>query len=401
MSFQLIKVGSAADNNIVLKEEGISRYHAEFFLDEEGNVFITDMNSTNGTFVNGKKVNGSQQLHKSDEVDLADVSVEWGLFFSDASMLKDTKIKTKKRRADKSKSTPKKRPVVLWALFIALAFVVSGFVINELMFSNNGNDASGNASETENEEGFVIPEDVIYNYECLGTDELTEVSDLESQLLGMTSEMTGVTVTVEEELESGREMHKYSKRENKFITDERLERVQEILDKLIPEIQNPRGFTYKIYVIKDEQINAFTWGGMIYVTTGMLEFVENDDELACVIGHEIAHNEQGHIAYMIKKYKISTGLFGNQLGSELVNINRMFTQSFNQKKETESDFYGIGYAYRAGYDACKSITVWKRMSESEDDFDQLTNIGRSHPYSSKRANCCRNHIEENYKAKCN
>jgi predicted Zn-dependent protease len=314
-------------------------------------------------------------------------------------MLKDTKIKTKKRVADKSVSTPKKRPVVLWALFIALAFVVSGFVINELIYSN-GNDATGNASETDTEEDFIIPEDVIYNYECLGTDELTEVSDLESQLLGMTSEMTGVTVTVEEELESGREMHKYSKRDKKFITGEMLDRVQEILDKLITEIHNPRGFTYKIYVIKDEQINAFTWGGMIYVTTAMLEFVENDDELACVIGHEIAHNEQGHIAYMLKKYKISTGIFGSQLGSELVNINSMFTQSFNQKKETESDFYGIGYAYRAGYDACKSITVWKRMSESEDDFDQLTNIGRSHPYSSKRADCCRNHIEENYKAKC-
>ena len=101
------------------------------------NVFITDMNSTNGTFVNGTKIDGSMPLQKSDRVDLADLEVEWRLFFSDASMLKDTKVKTKKSQRISKTSTPKKKPVVLWALFIALAFVVSGFVINELMFSTS------------------------------------------------------------------------------------------------------------------------------------------------------------------------------------------------------------------------------------------------------------------------
>ena len=399
MSFQLVKIGSAADNNIVLKEEGISRHHAELFMDEDGNVFITDLNSTNGTFVNGTKIDGSMPLQKSDRVDLADLEVEWRLFFSDASMLKDTKVKTKKSQRINKTSTPKKKPVVLWALFIALAFVVSGFVINELMFSTS-DDTSSNASEKEDDKGFIIPKEVVYNYDCLGTDELTAASDLESQLLGITSEMTGVTVSVDEEMEMGREMHRYSKGDMKFIYGEDLNRVKEILNKLVPQIKNPKGFDYKIYVLKDEQINAFTLGGLIYITSGIIDFVQNDDELACVIGHEIAHNEQGHIANNLKKFKISTGLFGDELGSELFGLNDMFTQSFNQKKETESDFYGIGYAFRAGYKGCESITVWERMSESEDDFDQLSNIGRSHPYSEKRAACCRNHIEENYKAKC-
>ena len=200
MSFQLVKVGSAADNNIVLKEEGISRYHAELFLDEDGNVFITDLDSTNGTFVNGNKIDSSMPLQKSDRVQLADEEVEWKMFFSDPSVLKDTKIKTKKSQSMKTTSTPKKKPVVLWALFIALAFIVSGFVINELMFSSS-NDASSNASEKEGVKGFVIPEEVTYNYDCLSTEELSAASDLESQLLGITSEMTGVTVSVDEEME--------------------------------------------------------------------------------------------------------------------------------------------------------------------------------------------------------
>ena len=399
MSFQLVKVGSASDNDIILNEEGISRYHAELFLDESGNVFITDLDSTNGTFVNSIRINGSQPLQKSDTVSLADSHVEWSLFFKDSSMMKDTKIKTKKSQRIKTTSTPKKKPVILWALFIALAFIVSGFVINELMFSTS-DDASSNASENEDSKGFVIPKEVVYNYDCLGTDELTAASDLESQLLGITSEMTGVTVSVDEEMDMGQEMHRYSKNSMKFLYGDDLVRVKGILNKLTPHIQNPKGFEYTIYVIKDEQINAFTVGGLIYVTSGMMGFVENDDELACVIGHEIAHNEQGHIAYNLKKHKISTGLFGDEMGSELAGLNRMFSQGFNQKKETESDFYGIGYAFRAGYKACESITVWKRMSESEDDFDQLSNIGRSHPYSSKRADCCRKHIKENYRETC-
>ena len=114
----------------------------------------------------------------------------------------------------------------------------------------------------------------------------------------------------------------------------------------------------------------------------------------------MAHNERGHLEREIKKYKFNQGLFGDFLGDVATQLSRMLTKPFNQKNETESDFYGIGYAFGAGYDVCVSIGLWKRMSEDESDFNHLDNIIRSHPFSIKRADCCRSHIESNYNKIC-
>ena len=52
----LLKVGKALDNDVVLNIPFISEYHLEIFRDVQGNVFMTDLNSSNGTFVNGNKL---------------------------------------------------------------------------------------------------------------------------------------------------------------------------------------------------------------------------------------------------------------------------------------------------------------------------------------------------------
>ncbi len=64
----LLKIGKALDNDVVLNIPFISDYHLELFRDVEGNVFMTDLNSLNGTFVNGNKLNGFVMLVPKDEV---------------------------------------------------------------------------------------------------------------------------------------------------------------------------------------------------------------------------------------------------------------------------------------------------------------------------------------------
>ncbi len=64
----LLKVGKALDNDVVLNIPFISDYHLEVFKDVEGNVFMTDLNSLNGTFVNGRKLVGFVMLKPRDEV---------------------------------------------------------------------------------------------------------------------------------------------------------------------------------------------------------------------------------------------------------------------------------------------------------------------------------------------
>lgn len=74
----LLKIGRALDNDVVLNIPFISDYHLEIFQDPEGNVFMTDLNSANGTFVNGKRLNGFLMLQAKDEVFLGNgFKLQW------------------------------------------------------------------------------------------------------------------------------------------------------------------------------------------------------------------------------------------------------------------------------------------------------------------------------------
>ena len=131
----------------------------------------------------------------------------------------------------------------------------------------------------------------------------------------------------------------------------------------------------------------------------MYNFCISESELAAIISHEIAHNELGHSTLAFKKQRVANnfGIFGNFA----LLFENMVSTSFNQKQETEADMFGMDLMYPADYHNCASVTFWKRMSETENDFNMSENLFRSHPYSKNRANCLRDHLNNNYNINCN
>jgi hypothetical protein len=71
-----ISIGRSKDNDVVLDNPKVSRYHARLFSNNQGEFFIEDANSSNGVFVNGNKVN-TQKLGDADIVEIADQSFNW------------------------------------------------------------------------------------------------------------------------------------------------------------------------------------------------------------------------------------------------------------------------------------------------------------------------------------
>ena len=63
-----LKIGTSSSNELVLGEVGIDPHHLELFCDEYGNVFITDLKSSNGTFVNDQALDGFKLLVAGDKV---------------------------------------------------------------------------------------------------------------------------------------------------------------------------------------------------------------------------------------------------------------------------------------------------------------------------------------------
>jgi predicted Zn-dependent protease len=147
-------------------------------------------------------------------------------------------------------------------------------------------------------------------------------------------------------------------------------------------------------VLGENSINAGSTFGQVMVTEGMMRFVRSDDELAMILGHELAHITQGHV---------SRGAFSNMalgIGSVIADVllpnsgqlagtvGQLFLNHFNQDQEREADQVGIHYAFNAGFDPNAGPSVMERMAR---EVPQTAKSGffSSHPGSIERAQALR------------
>ena len=153
-------------------------------------------------------------------------------------------------------------------------------------------------------------------------------------------------------------------------------RLRAIATKIIPfSIEwndRAKGWKWEVNLIGSNQINAFCMpGGKIAFYTGILEQLKaTDDEVAMIMGHEIAHALREHARERIGKgaaTNIGAGvlsqLFGlGQVGQTLTNYGaQLLTLQFSREDESESDLVGMELAARAGYDPRAAVTLWQKM----------------------------------------
>ena len=160
-----------------------------------------------------------------------------------------------------------------------------------------------------------------------------------------------------------------------------VQRLQAIARKIIPHalVWNPRARDWKwsVILIKSSQINAFCMpGGKIAFFTGILDQLQlSDDEVAMIMGHEIAHALREHARERMAKGMATEGgarVLGAVLSAWL-GIDPQLTDtaarggaglarlSFSRSDETEADLVGMELAARAGYDPRAGVTLWQKM----------------------------------------
>jgi len=237
---------------------------------------------------------------------------------------------------------------------------------------------------------------IVYDFTCMESSATNWLSDMEKNLF----DSYGSEVSLMEEKELGQTLLTECKMEYKFIeSGSELHNLKKILKSLKAQIKNPKGFDYEIYYIDDKTINAFTAGGKIFFTSGMYKFCLDKNEIASIIGHEISHNELGHIKQNISKAKTYDYYLGKEFGEWTLLISNLITMSFNQKNETHCDLVGIDLAQGAGYQSCNAVSLWKRM-QIKDGPESDLNFLSTHPYSGRRAECARFHLQKNYSINC-
>lgn len=193
-------------------------------------------------------------------------------------------------------------------------------------------------------------------------------------------------IDLETEKAAGKEIHQSF--DFQFIEDERTAKLRGLLEEMRPFTQ--RNINYQIFLIEDPAINAWTIpGGYIYITTGILKFIQNDDELANVIGHEMGHNENKHTTKIIQKNAPKS--LHPDIGV-VVDLFNMALVAYNQPQELEADQSGFYLAYQAGYNPRKGLEFWKRLAEQEQQHF-IDKIFRSHPYSAARYHCGQQYLD--------
>ena len=164
-------------------------------------------------------------------------------------------------------------------------------------------------------------------------------------------------------------------------------------ERLIPDHQRnlsedtPGKIFFRFYVIDNPIPNAFAFpNGMIFVHTGLLKVIENEAQLATVLGHEIAHvtHEHGRDRYETNSwtefYMDLAKLGADYVNFSGVNLNANLMGQINSltdaitpsaignvvkpqpKRECQADRVGVFYAYQAGYDIREGAKLWQNMA---------------------------------------
>ena len=224
-----------------------------------------------------------------------------------------------------------------------------------------------------------------------------ESSNYISETEKMMIEMSGVTVSTDEVNEFGDLAYENIKKDNetKLITSGNvINDLKILLKELVYNADLNSGINYKIHLIEDKEVNAFTVGGHIFVTTGIIEYANSRSAIAFVVGHEIGHNENGDLEMTMKKLKIANTL-GDGFGDIGLVMQQLLTPFYNQVNEGNADIFGADISYQSGYNPRKGVDMWDRMAGDENKND-ISSFARSHPFSADRSACLNNYIKSNF-----
>jgi hypothetical protein len=148
--------------------------------------------------------------------------------------------------------------------------------------------------------------------------------------------------------------------------------VRRVLDRLIPH-SGLQDEEWEVHVIDDPMKNAFVIpGGKVFVFSGILDICQDDDGLAAVLGHEIAHNVAHHAAERMSKSNILLGvvmagflLIGIDPGIGNLLTEFAFTRPGSRSQESEADYIGLLMMSESCYRPEAAMELWARMEKEE------------------------------------
>ena len=153
-------------------------------------------------------------------------------------------------------------------------------------------------------------------------------------------------------------------------------RVRRVAQRLIAQVPafrpDAKNWKWEVNTIRSDEVNAYCMaGGKIVVFSGLVTRLKlTDDELAAVIGHEIAHALREHVREQASQQQLGQLL---AMGASVAGVSdqyvglagdafQLYGLKHSRRDETEADLIGVELAARAGYDPRASVSLWDKMA---------------------------------------
>lgn len=204
---------------------------------------------------------------------------------------------------------------------------------------------------------------------------------LNETLLDMTA------LTDEQENAIGKEMDKQISQDLHF-TKERKFDLKGIFNKLMKYVQR-KDINYNYKVVQTDEVNAYAIaGGYMYMNTGILDFLDNEDEIAFVLAHEISHNEKKHCIKRVQYAALASSV-DPSFGEIVQMAYNMYSLPYSKYDEYEADENGVMLMEKAGYNKSGAVSFFDKLEELEKEYgmdqrDAVNDFISSHPTAKDR-----------------
>lgn len=206
-----------------------------------------------------------------------------------------------------------------------------------------------------------------------------------------------IFMSPKQELALGEKSYKDTLSKSKVITNTKDSKKVKEIGLKIAKVANRPDFDWEFNLVENEAQNAFCLpGGKVVVYTGILAVAKNDDQLATVMAHEVAHALARHGAERMSSAMVQQGLqvLGNVvIASQAPEYTQVFNQAYGigsqlgvmlpygRLQENEADEIGIYLMDKAAYDIYAALDFWKNMSAGKKEVNEFLS---THPSSSTR-----------------
>ncbi len=207
----------------------------------------------------------------------------------------------------------------------------------------------------------------------------------------------GCMASTQQEVDLGQQYAAQINQELPIVTDPEVSRYINALGNQIASRADDRSLSWQFYVVNDPQVNAFAVpGGFVYINRGLIDRAATMNELAGVLGHEIAHVTERHSMERMRDAQraeggvgivcVLTGVCNSGIASAAINLGAGATFArFSRADENEADARGIQHVVRAGIDPSGIPTMFRRLlAERQRSPGSLDAFFASHPLEEDR-----------------